>query len=43
MTTMPDTQDQQNPAPPKPPKLPPPKVPHVYVQTGLGRGKVEKP
>jgi len=24
------------------PKLPPPKVPHVYVERGLGAEKVEK-
>jgi len=27
---------------PAPPKLPAPTVPHVYVEKGLGSGKVEK-
>jgi hypothetical protein len=27
---------------PSPPKLPPPKVPHVYVERGLGFGKADK-
>jgi hypothetical protein len=25
-----------------PPKLPPPKVEHIYVERGLGNGRVEK-
>ena len=42
MRTMSGTPNQQNSSAPQPPKLPPPKLPHIYVERGLGGGKVEK-
>jgi hypothetical protein len=28
--------------PPSAPKLPPPTLPHIFVETGLGNGEVDK-